>query len=102
MACFANSAGGTVVVGVADSDSGPAALVGCDLESERAKHRIFEPTNPGLALWWARRPPGGNGPALDAAAVVVSVLVSFVVVHGGSVTLADRLVEHVADVDDRG
>jgi len=50
MACFANSAGGTVVVGVADSDSGSAALVGCDLEPERTKHRIFELTNPGLVV----------------------------------------------------
>lgn len=50
MACFANSAGGTVVVGVADSVSGSAALVGCDLEPERTKHRIFELTNPGLVV----------------------------------------------------
>jgi hypothetical protein len=42
-------------------------------------------------------------PALDAAAEVVLVLVSFVVVRGGSVTLAaDGLVEHVADADERG
>jgi hypothetical protein len=58
MACFANSAGGTVVVGVADSDSGPAALVGCDLEPERAKHRIFELTNPGLASVVGAPPTG--------------------------------------------
>ena len=50
MACFANSAGGTVMVGVADSNSGPDALVGCDLEPERTKHRIFELTNPGLVV----------------------------------------------------
>lgn len=50
MACFANTAGGTVVVGVADSGSGPDALVGCDLEPERTKHRIFELTNPGLVV----------------------------------------------------
>ena len=50
MACFANAAGGTVVVGVADSTMGPAALVGCDLEPERTKHRIFELTNPGLVV----------------------------------------------------
>ena len=31
----------------------------------------------------------------------VSVFVSFVVVRGGSVTLADGRVEHVADADDR-
>ena len=50
MACFANSAGGAVVVGVTDSGSGPSALVGCDLEPERTKHRIFELTNPGLVV----------------------------------------------------
>lgn len=50
MACFANSAGGTVIVGVSDSGSGPTALVGCDLDPERTKHRIFELTNPGLVV----------------------------------------------------
>jgi hypothetical protein len=38
---------------------------------------------------------------LDATADRVSVLVSFVVVRGGSVTPADGRVEHVADADDR-
>jgi hypothetical protein len=42
-------------------------------------------------------PESGSPPGAD----FVSVFVSFVVVRGGSLTLADGLVEHVADVDDR-
>lgn len=38
-------------------------------------------------------------PARDAAADLVSVLVSFVVVRGGSATATDSLVEHVAYAD---
>jgi hypothetical protein len=44
---------------------------------------------------------GGPSPALDATADRVSVLVSFVIVRGGSVTPVDGRVEHVADADDR-
>jgi hypothetical protein len=38
---------------------------------------------------------------VTAAADVVSVVVSFVVVRGGLATLADGLVEHVGDADGR-
>jgi hypothetical protein len=54
---------------------------------------------PGLPLAFsscARR-----SPAVDAAADVVSVLVSFVVVRLGSENVAAGLVEHGVDADDR-
>lgn len=50
MLCFANSAGGTVVVGVRNKPGGLDALVGCDIEAQRLKRRIFELTQPALAV----------------------------------------------------
>lgn len=49
-ACLANGAGGTIVVGVADSTRGPAALVGTDLDVIKVKRRIFELTDPRLTV----------------------------------------------------
>jgi ATP-dependent DNA helicase RecG len=48
--CFANSQGGTIIVGVADSPGGPGAFVGCDLEAATLRQRIYRLTNPGLLV----------------------------------------------------
>jgi ATP-dependent DNA helicase RecG len=48
--CFANTAGGTIVLGVADRIKGPAALIGTQLEPLRIKQRIFELTRPSLVV----------------------------------------------------
>lgn len=47
-ACFANSAGGTIIVGVKDSPGGPDAFIGCELDPVRTVARIYELTNPAL------------------------------------------------------
>lgn len=49
-ACFANSRGGTVIVGVADREAGPAAFVGTDLDPHLTQRRIFELTDPPLIV----------------------------------------------------
>jgi ATP-dependent DNA helicase RecG len=46
--CFANGAGGTVVLGVADHVAGPTALVGTDLTAAAVRRAIYERTSPGL------------------------------------------------------
>lgn len=48
--CFANAAGGNTVVGVRDRPGGPDALIGTTLDARRLKQRIFELTNPRLAV----------------------------------------------------
>jgi ATP-dependent DNA helicase RecG len=48
--CFANAAGGSVVVGVRDKSSGPEALLGTGLEPDDVKSRIFERTRPPLLV----------------------------------------------------
>jgi ATP-dependent DNA helicase RecG len=48
--CFANAAGGTIVVGVADSPGGPGAFVGCDLDADMLRQRIYRLTAPGLLV----------------------------------------------------
>lgn len=48
--CFANTAGGSIVVGVRDRPGGPDAFVGAALEARELKQRIFELTNPHLAV----------------------------------------------------
>jgi ATP-dependent DNA helicase RecG len=47
-ACFANAAGGTLVVGVADKVRGEDAFVGTTLEASFVRRRIFEKTQPSL------------------------------------------------------
>lgn len=47
-ACFANSQGGVIVVGVQDRTPGPEALVGCSLDPEQVSTRIYELTDPSL------------------------------------------------------
>lgn len=49
-ACFANSKGGRIIVGVADTGRGPSALVGSDLDEVRTQRRIYELTVPGLIV----------------------------------------------------
>lgn len=46
--CFANSAGGTIVLGVADDVSGPQAIIGTDLTAPTVRRAIHERTRPGL------------------------------------------------------
>lgn len=48
--CFANSAGGNIVVGVRNKPGGPAAFVGATLDRAVLKQRIFEQTVPHLAV----------------------------------------------------
>jgi len=48
--CFANSAGGTVVMGVANSKAGNDAFVGCDLDPSTVQRRVHELTEPPLMV----------------------------------------------------
>lgn len=50
-ACFANAAGGTVVIGVADQSTGREAIVGSgDLDAVLTQRRIYELTAPPLVV----------------------------------------------------
>ncbi len=48
--CFANSAGGTVVLGVANKATGRNAFVGVELEKDVARKRIYDLTQPHLVV----------------------------------------------------
>jgi ATP-dependent DNA helicase RecG len=48
--CFANSSGGTIVLGVADRGTGPGAVVGTHLEANEVRSRIYALTNPHLLV----------------------------------------------------
>lgn len=48
--CFANTMGGSIVVGVRDTPGGPAALVGATFDERVLKQRIFELSDPHLAV----------------------------------------------------
>ncbi|YAL83330.1 RNA-binding domain-containing protein [Dermacoccaceae bacterium W4C1] len=48
--CFANAAGGTVVVGVADRGTGPEAFVGTALDEQLVRSRIHDLTQPPLTV----------------------------------------------------
>jgi len=48
--CFANSAGGVVVVGVADRTAGPASLVGTTLDVDDLRRRVWELSRPPLTV----------------------------------------------------
>lgn len=50
LACLANAAGGSVVVGVADGTSGPDAFVGTRLDADLTKRQVFERTDPHLVV----------------------------------------------------
>ena len=48
--CFANSLGGVVVIGVDDRATGRDAFIGTDLDPNWLRHRIWELTEPRLAV----------------------------------------------------
>ena len=48
--CFANAAGGAVVVGISNKDRGPVAFKGTTITPEAIKKRIYELTNPRLLV----------------------------------------------------
>lgn len=54
-ACFANTSGGAIVVGVHDKRSGPEALVDTPLDELRTQRRIYELTVPPLIVTVAQR-----------------------------------------------
>jgi ATP-dependent DNA helicase RecG len=49
-ACFANSHGGSLVVGVRDRPGGPEALEGTDLEADAVLRHVYELTSPPLTV----------------------------------------------------
>ena len=49
-ACFANAAGGTVVIGVRDKPGGPEAFEGTDLDADQVLRRVYELTSPRLTV----------------------------------------------------
>lgn len=48
--CFANAAGGTVVMGIADRESGPQAFKGCGLDPQVVQRRVHDLTEPPLMV----------------------------------------------------
>lgn len=48
--CFANSAGGTLVMGVADAIGGPEAFLGCDLDPVVVQRRLYDLITPALTV----------------------------------------------------
>jgi ATP-dependent DNA helicase RecG len=48
--CFANSDGGTIVMGIANATAGIEAFQGCDLEPTVCQRRIYELTDPPLMV----------------------------------------------------
>ncbi|CAN5353005.1 ATP-binding protein [soil metagenome] len=69
--CFANSDGGTVVMGLADKKSGAEAFTGCDLDPRIVQRRIHELTDPPLMVGARQREFLGN------SILVVDVFQSF-------------------------
>lgn len=48
--CFANSDGGTIVLGVDDDASGPEAFTGTEFDAQIAQRRIYELTQPSILV----------------------------------------------------
>jgi len=48
--CFANAAGGVIVVGVADTGTGPGAFLGTKLDGHQVRARIHDLTRPALTV----------------------------------------------------
>ena len=48
--CFANGAGGTIVLGVADRTPGPPAFIGTTLSIDRLRQSVYASTQPGLLV----------------------------------------------------
>lgn len=46
--CFANGVGGTIVLGVADKETGQEAFIGTQLEAQYLRRRIYDVTRPAL------------------------------------------------------
>lgn len=69
--CFANTTGGTVVMGVANGTAGQSAFTGCDLDPAIVQRRIFELTEPALTVGARAEEYAG------AVLLVVDVLQSF-------------------------
>lgn len=48
--CFANSDGGTIVLGVDDDAAGPDAFLGTDFDAQLAQRRVYELTQPAILV----------------------------------------------------
>lgn len=48
--CFANSVGGTLVMGIADAIAGPEAFLGCELAPAIVQRRLFDLITPTLTV----------------------------------------------------
>jgi len=48
--CFANSGGGTVVMGIANAVAGPEAFLGCDLDPAIVQRRLYDLITPALTV----------------------------------------------------
>jgi ATP-dependent DNA helicase RecG len=48
--CFANGAGGTIVLGVADRGTGPQAFLGTSLAIDQLRQSVYASTQPGLLV----------------------------------------------------
>jgi ATP-dependent DNA helicase RecG len=46
--CFANAGGGTIILGVADGETGAEAFLGTDMDAALLRRRIYEVTSPHL------------------------------------------------------
>ncbi len=73
-ACLANAAGGSLVVGVRNSDRGPHAIEGCSIRPEVLQRRIFELTDPPLVL-------AVEAPTIDGQQLLVVTVPSSPDVH---------------------
>lgn len=69
--CFANSNGGTVVMGIANTKGGPDAFLGCDLDPLVTQRRLFDLIDPPLTVGARAVEHGG------VRLLVVDVLQSF-------------------------
>jgi ATP-dependent DNA helicase RecG len=69
--CFANTRGGTIVMGIANSKVGPEAFLGCDLDPLTTQRRIYDLVDPPLMVG-ARTVERGGVPLL-----VIDVFQSF-------------------------
>lgn len=58
--CFANAAGGTVVLGVRDRPGGEDALLGTDLKSDDLRSAIYDKTQPALNVTITEHVVGGK------------------------------------------
>jgi ATP-dependent DNA helicase RecG len=58
--CFANTAGGAVIVGVSDKKRGQDALTGTNLDAGRLKRRVYELSRPHLVVDVERHPKYQN------------------------------------------